>query len=120
MDSSRHEEITGFRLHPEDLEVLARRVADLVRAQPLLGYVDTSSVARMLSVSEEWVRAHASELGAVRLGDGPRGTLRFDIEHVRDVLEARRSAARGGGSREPRARPRPTAVQLVPLPREAR
>src|SRR3954471_8290514 len=115
MDGARRTEITGFRLHPEDLEVLARRVADLLRAAPTHGYVDTSSVARMLSVSEEWVRAHASELGAVRLGDGPRGTLRFDIEHVRDVLEARRSAARGGGSREPRARPRPSAVQLVPL-----
>jgi hypothetical protein len=44
----------------------------------------------MLAVSEEWVREHAAELGAIRVGDGPKGVLRFDAARVRAGLECRR------------------------------
>ena len=44
----------------------------------------------MLAVSEEWVREHAAELGAIRVGDGPKGALRFDAARVRAALERRR------------------------------
>ena len=44
----------------------------------------------MLGVSEDWVRDHAAELGAIRVGDGPRGMLRFEAARVRTALERRR------------------------------
>jgi hypothetical protein len=52
--------------------------------------LDTQGVARMLGVSEEWVRDHAAELSAIRVGDGPRGVLRFDAVRVRAALDRRR------------------------------
>ena len=73
-------------------EEIARRVAELVddRIREPFRLLDTKTVARMLAVSEEWVREHAAELGAVRVGDGPKGALRFDAARVRAALERRR------------------------------
>ena len=73
-------------------EEIARRVAELVaeRIREPFGLVDTQTVARMLAVSAEWVREHATELGAVRLGDGAKGALRFDVARVRAAVERRR------------------------------
>jgi hypothetical protein len=73
-------------------EEIARRVAELVdyRLREPFRMLDTRTVARMLAVSEEWVREHAAELGAVRVGDGPKGALRFDAARVRAALERRR------------------------------
>jgi hypothetical protein len=73
-------------------EAVARRVAELVadRIREPVRLVDTRTVARMLAVSEEWVREHAAELGAIRVGDGPKGALRFDAARVRAALERRR------------------------------
>lgn len=73
-------------------EEIARRVAELVadRIREPLRLLDTRTVARMLAVSEEWVREHAAELGAIRVGDGPNGALRFDAARVRAALERRR------------------------------
>jgi len=73
-------------------EEIARRVAELVadRVPEPLRLMDTQTVARMLAVSEEWVREHAAELGAIRVGDGPKGALRFDLARVRAALERRR------------------------------
>ena len=74
------------------IEEIARRVAELVadRIREPLRLLDTRTVARMLAVSEEWVREHAAELGAIRVGDGPNGALRFDAARVRAALERRR------------------------------
>jgi hypothetical protein len=55
---------------------VAGRLADSAR-EPIRLY-DTRAVARMLAVSEDWVRDHAAKLGAIRVGDSPRGPLRFD------------------------------------------
>jgi hypothetical protein len=73
-------------------EEIARRVAELVddRIREPFRLLDTKTVARMLAVSEEWVREHAAELGAVRVGDGPKGALRFDAARVHAALERRR------------------------------
>jgi hypothetical protein len=73
-------------------EEIAGRVAELVaeRSREPFGLVDTKTVARILAVSAEWVREHAAELGAVRVGDGPKGALRFDLARVRAALERRR------------------------------
>jgi hypothetical protein len=73
-------------------EEIARPVAELVadRIREPFRLVDTQIVARLLAVSEEWVREHAAELGAVRVDDGPNGALRFDLARVRAALERRR------------------------------
>src|SRR3954467_4604125 len=75
-------------LDPDDIEALARRVAELLRAstsasEPL---VDAAELARILGVDRDWVYARANRLGAVRLGDGPKAPLRFDVRRVRALL----------------------------------
>ena len=76
------------------LEAIAQRVADLVVGVVHEPYrlLDSQAVADMLGVSEDWVRDHAAELGAIRVGDGPKGTLRFEVARVRRALERRRLA----------------------------
>ncbi len=87
---------TGFRDvadHPQSVEQIARRVAQLLqRDAEARGFqlLDTRTVARIMAVSEDWVRAHAAELGAIRVGDGAKGTLRFELTRVRAALSRRR------------------------------
>ncbi|MDQ3647482.1 MAG: hypothetical protein M3433_02655 [Actinomycetota bacterium] len=44
--------------------------------------VDAATVADALGVSRAYVYANAADLGALRLGTGPRARLRFDLEGV--------------------------------------
>jgi hypothetical protein len=102
---------------------IARRVADLVveRIREPFRLVDTQTLARMLAVSEEWVRAHAAELGAVRVGDGPKGALRFDLARVRAALERRRlDRPKGRQRRPPRQRPRSMGVVPAAVPADVK
>jgi hypothetical protein len=108
------------RLAPRDIEAIAQRVRELVREDLLPArYVDAAALARQLSVDRDWVYAHATELGAIRLG-GPCGRLRFDLQRVIRLLAedpsdappqqpkaARRMTRRGPG----------TAVELLPYDR---
>ena len=48
-----------------------------------------AAVAQRLSVERGWVYAHATELGAVRLGGGPRSRLRFDPAVIAERLTPR-------------------------------
>lgn len=45
----------------------------------------------------DYVYAHAAELGAMRLGSGPKARIRFDLDRARQALETR--AARSNGRR---------------------
>lgn len=92
------------RLHPDDVEAIAGRVADLLlrQAAPVAArLVDAATLATILDVERDWVYTHAEELGAVRLG-GPRGRLRFDLAAVLRNLNAeplsgpQRTVAPGG------------------------
>jgi hypothetical protein len=85
-------------LDAEDIEAVARRVAELLRATTNLTgpLVDAAELARILGVERDWVYARAGRLGAVRLGDGPKARLRFDIERVRETL-----ASAGPGTQPP-------------------
>ena len=96
-------------------EEIARRVAELVddRLREPFRLLDTRTVARMLAVSEDWVREHAAELGAVRVGDGPKGALRFDAARVRAALERRR-LGRPKDRQRRRAGQRRRSLGLVP------
>lgn len=94
--------MTSGRLHPADLErlaeLLAPRVAealgDHLGARPAPELVDATELAAQLSVTPEWVRDHADDLGAVPLGNGRRPRLRFDPR-----LAAERMASRLGSER---------------------
>lgn len=51
-------------------------------------WVDVATVAEYLSVTPGWVYEHAAELGAGRLGSGPRARLRFRLSEVDERLSA--------------------------------
>ena len=55
-------------------------------AEPLRPLVDASTLAIDLSVSRAFVYEHAQELGALRLGSGPKARLRFDPAVARAAL----------------------------------
>ncbi len=102
-----------------DVEAVARRVVELLAEDRLLpsGWVDTATVARRYDVGEDWVRAHAIELGAVRLGDR-RGPLRFDLARVAAAMERRRVTGEPPARRRRKPGPQRAArsVRLLPLP----
>jgi hypothetical protein len=95
-------------LSEAEIEAVATRVADLLKAQrPDAELVDAAAIARRFGVSRDFVYEHADELGAVRLGDGPKARLRFDPAKVGRVLRkppekpaprARRRATRRSSS----------------------
>lgn len=92
-------------LDPQDIEMLAARIVDLLReGQPVgeLRFVDAATVARKLGVHRDWVYAHSAELGGVRLG-GEHGRLRFDLDAIRRQLA---TPAPKQAPKRTRARPR--------------
>lgn len=81
--------MTTDRLHPDDVALVADAVvARLLPAlgvlddRPSPGLVDAATLADRLGVARSYVYEHADELGAVRLGDGPKARLRFDAEEA--------------------------------------
>lgn len=80
-------------------------------------YFDTAWVAAHLAVSEDWVRAHAAELGGIRLG-GSRGPLRFEPARVDAAMDARRlrPAAAAAPARRPGPPRNAAGVELLPIP----
>lgn len=68
------------------IEAVAREVAAILRHQPPPAMLTAREVAMQLGVTPEWVYSHAEELGAVRLGDGPRPRVRFDPAVVQQRL----------------------------------
>jgi hypothetical protein len=86
-----------------DVEAIAEatgaRVADLVASAPTFALLDARQLARDLGVSLDYVYAHATELGAMRLGSGPKARIRFDLERARQALERRARRSNGGHRR---------------------
>jgi hypothetical protein len=72
---------------------LAARLGGLMpeRVEPL---VDAVEIARLFGRTRSWVYEHAGELGAVRLGSGPRPRLGFSPARV-----ARTSSGPASGRR---------------------
>jgi hypothetical protein len=68
-------------------EVIAERAADLLHATPPHGHlVDARRLAGEFGVDRSWIYAHADELGAIRLGDGSKPRLRFDLDAARETF----------------------------------
>jgi hypothetical protein len=74
------------------IRAIAREVARL--SVPGGGLLTASEVAVAFNVTRGWVYTHADELGAIRLGEGPRPRLRFDPAVVTQRLQPRRGEFR--------------------------
>lgn len=75
-----------------DVEAIAdavlQKIVEIVGARPAtFGFVDARELADELGVSIDYVYAHAGELGAMRLGSGPKARIRFDLDRARQALE---------------------------------
>ena len=99
-------------LDREDVEAIARRVAELLRGEPTASaqYVDAATIACQFGVTRAWVYQHKSDLGAVPLGNGPKPRLRFDVTRVGHIL------ATEDGGLPPRRRGRPPATRRPRTP----
>lgn len=90
-----------LRLAAESIEALASRIAEIVAAAAppppsrRRDPITAEEVARWWRIGRRWVYDHADELGARRLGAGPRPRLRFDPDEVAERLGA---PADGSGS----------------------
>lgn len=119
--------MSGPRLHPDDLATLADLVADrlfeklvsrpdqapqgLALSLPASGpessresvpcLLDAKQVGECFGLTAEWVRDHADDLDAIRIGDGPRPRLRFDVEKVAAALNARTASETSDKGRTP-------------------
>src|SRR5690348_11472749 len=85
----------------------------------LRGLLTTKQAAEILAVSEDFIRSHAAELGAIRLG-GSRGPLRFEDARLRDYIDRRRLPLppRPSARRRPGPARNPDGVELLPLPED--
>lgn len=99
-------------LDPKDIDAIAARLADLlerpVGGRAPKGLATAKEVAACLGVAREWVYANQERLGAIRLGDGPKARLRFDLERTAEALRAE-SASQG-----PRRARRVRRTSLLP------
>lgn len=86
------------RLPPDQLVELADLVAERLCGDRLRrerdGLVDARGVADAIGMSAAWVREHAAELGGRRMGDGPRGRWRFDLDVALQAWAARSAGER--------------------------
>ena len=100
-------------------DLVAARVVELLERRdrrPTPGLVTAAEMAQRLGVRKSWVYANQEQLGAIRLGDGPRARLRFDLEQATSGIDRRREAE--VRQRPKRGRPRkssllPTGVELL-------
>lgn len=99
----------------EDVEAIAQRVAELLRPRVAIGLVGVHAVVARFGVSRSYVYEHAEELGAIRLGEGPKARLRFDLEQVAQALRGAGGSVEARPSAPPRKRPgRPSSTSLPP------
>src|SRR5215210_2091140 len=81
---------------PHFVDAVARRVVELLDVEDRRGSegqrcsvsLTVAQVAARYGVSRSWVYAHQRELGAMRLGSGPRARLRFDPKVVAEAIAA--------------------------------
>jgi hypothetical protein len=116
-------ETQSRQLTPDEVEAIARRVAELLaprleQAPPRL--LTAAEVSEWWGVERSWVYDHAQELGAIRLGTGRRPRLRFDPDLVARRLDSdarEREGAPPGGRRARRLSRRMPSdpVDLLPL-----
>ena len=78
------------------VDAIAHKVAEIVAARSTtFAFVDARELAEELGVSIDYVYAHATQLGAIRLGSGPKARIRFDLDRARQALEAQATRPKG-------------------------
>jgi len=106
-------------LAPAAVEAVARRVVELLADEhaspPTARLLDAAHLAELLGVSRATIYEHADALGAVRLGDGPRGRLRFDVETALAASNRRDRPEPEPVPATPRRRTSPRAPALLPI-----
>jgi len=103
------------RLDDLSVAAIAERVVELLREEGVgPDPIDAAEVARRLGVSRDYVYEHAEELGAIRLGEGSRGRLRFDPVTVHKNLTEKRDEVRDA-RRDIRKPVRRSQVPLLPV-----
>ena len=112
-----------IKLDPLTVEAIARRVVELLERRGLQQreLVDATELARRFGIERSWVYSHAIELGAVKLGEGPKPRLRFDPQIAARVLRrvgegpAADPPARSGERAVQPQRGREPEIQLLPI-----
>jgi hypothetical protein len=77
-----------IQLDAQTIEAIARRVVELLEQRGLQKreLVDAVELAHRFGIERSWVYSHAIELGAVKLGSGPKPRLRFDPQIAARLL----------------------------------
>jgi predicted DNA-binding transcriptional regulator AlpA len=109
----------------DHVQAIAEAVADVLAERGLVVYAGPSPSARILKVAEvarllgrsaAWVYEHAAELGAIRMGSGPRARIGFDVATIEQWKRDHQTPARQ--TRRPRRQPRratvPSSANLLP------
>jgi hypothetical protein len=91
-------------LAPQTIEQIADRVVQRLQRQQQhrqqaqtgepVGMVTVAEFAAYYKLSPAWVYEHADELGATRIGSGPKARIRLDFQTAKAAL-ARLQARRG-------------------------
>jgi hypothetical protein len=87
------------RLDTETIDLLADRLAERLTREPdnepqePARKLSAAQVAARWGVERAWVYDHAEQLGAMRLGTGPKPRLRFDAARVAEYLSSSPPAA---------------------------
>jgi hypothetical protein len=112
-----------IKLDPPTVEAIARRVVEILEQRGLQSreLVDAAELARRFGIERSWVYSHAIELGAVKLGSGPKPRLRFDPQIAARVLrKAGEQTTADPPARSGKRADRPSAgggseVRLLPI-----
>jgi predicted DNA-binding transcriptional regulator AlpA len=108
------------------VQAIAEAVVDLLADRGLVVYAGPSASARVLRVREvarllgrsaPWVYQHAIELGAIRMGNGPKARIGFDLATIEEWKRAHQlgpSEARRQTRRRPRRSAISTGANLIP------
>jgi len=109
-----------------DVHAIAEAVADVLAERGLVVYAGPGASARVLSAREvsqllgrstPWVYAHATELGGIRMGTGPKARIGFDLANVEQWKrdnQIRPHEARKTPRRRPRRNTISGATNLIP------
>ncbi len=116
---------TRIKLDPPTVEAIARRVVEILEQRGLQSreLVDAAELARRFGIERSWVYSHAIELGAVKLGSGPKPRLRFDPQIAARLLrKAGEQTAADPPARSGERADRPSAsggneMRLLPIRR---
>ena len=83
-------------------DMIAVRVVALIEHRAYGTHAELATaaeVAQALGVSTSWVYANKRRLRAIRLGEGPKARLRFDLEQAKRAVRAEHEQHRQGARR---------------------